>query len=540
MTLTVISWNILADCYVRGMNKQQQAAASSSLSSSQTESTSTSENDSSTTVCSSSSSISTTFIPTHLLWSERSKLIRQTFEDLFQSTHLKSSPPADDLSAASSPTGNESISRDRKAVDVICLQEVDHYHDFYESLFHEFGYDSLYQPRPNGKRDGCVIAYRRDRFRLKAVERLDLDYLAHLDLACSSSSNSVGNTGSHSAIDGTLGLDHTTTTTTTAVNAHQSKFARQNVALFTLLEEIHHTKEKATNNGQEGAEMEGQEWIVATCHLYWNPNLPEVKYAQAGFVLQQLTKFQELHTKSADDVSKRAAPSVILTGDFNSFPHDEVYELITVPQAREKQKHMQDLQRTLYGSKHLLYGPNTKFLCEFSLARLCRWMRMLGINVAMDSWETPPPTASQTNGEDIMGADISDTATTPAVNSTNTPSTSTKAELEVLKKRRLQAFFDRARQEKRVILTASRLLRERTNCPQSVFVNPSKVIDGLVDIFREFGLELNRAKFLTVCGKCGGDIEEADLSENKRLMGKIFPSDRPIFCCVDCAQVSVY
>ncbi len=211
---------------------------------------------------------------------------------------------------------------------------------------------------------------------------------------------------------------------------------------------------------------------------------------------------------------------------------------------------MQDLQRTLYGSRHLLYGPNTKFLCESSLARLSRWLRMLGINVAMEWWDTPAALASiagtnsstSTNIDDSSAQTIDDSTVssgTPAAATTTTATSNgmTGKVDEATKRKRMQAFFDRARNEKRVILTSSRLLRERANCPQSFFVNPSKVIDGLVDIFREFGLELNRDKFLTVCGKCGGDIEEADLANDKRLMGKVFPCDRAIFCCVECAQV---
>ena len=43
-------------------------------------------------------------------------------------------------------------------------------------------------------------------------------------------------------------------------------------------------------------------------------------------------------------------------------------------------------------------------------------------------------------------------------------------------------------------------------------------------------------RFLTVCGKCGGNIEEVDALD-KRLMGRILPTDRPVYCCVTCAQV---
>lgn len=57
-----------------------------------------------------------------------------------------------------------------------------------------------------------------------------------------------------------------------------------------------------------------------------------------------------------------------------------------------------------------------------------------------------------------------------------------------------------------------------------------------MDIYREFGLELKKERFLTVCGKCGGEIEEAAL-EDPRIEGKMLPTDRQVFVCAKCAQV---
>jgi uncharacterized protein with PIN domain len=113
---------------------------------------------------------------------------------------------------------------------------------------------------------------------------------------------------------------------------------------------------------------------------------------------------------------------------------------------------------------------------------------------------------------------------------------SKKSENDDIRRQRMQSFFDRAKREKRVILTTSRTLRERSNCPQNFFVNPSRMEDSLVNVFREFNLELRREKFLTVCGKCGGDIETT-LPSDPRLVGKIFPTETAIYCCKECCQV---
>jgi uncharacterized protein with PIN domain len=126
-------------------------------------------------------------------------------------------------------------------------------------------------------------------------------------------------------------------------------------------------------------------------------------------------------------------------------------------------------------------------------------MRVLGVDVAMGSWDTDPLTDRE---------------------------------------RAISAFFSRARSEARVILTTSRMISERSACPQSRLVSTKSgnFEQVLVEIFSEFGLSLDRDRFLTVCGKCGGPIEEVSDCRDKRLMGRILPVDRPVFVCVSCAQ----
>ncbi|KAJ0112198.1 hypothetical protein Patl1_02586 [Pistacia atlantica] len=64
--------------------------------------------------------------------------------------------------------------------------------------------------------------------------------------------------------------------------------------------------------------------IVANTHLYWDPELTDVKLAQAKYLLSRLDQFKTL-------VSDRyeCAPSVFLAGDFNSVPNDKVYQYLT-------------------------------------------------------------------------------------------------------------------------------------------------------------------------------------------------------------------
>lgn len=518
------------------------------------------------------------------------------------------------------------------SLDIYCLQEVDHFVDFYQDMFERQNYEAIYLQRPGGKQDGCVIAFRREKFRLLAREDIDLDRLAYLD-------NHPGNQK--------LGVN---------------KFCKQNVALFTLLE----------------SKQTAEKFIIATCHIHWNPNLPEVKFAQVQYILEELSKFQQvmLQQQTTDPSSSSTATNastaipVLITGDFNSFPHDEIYSFVTNPDdqvhAVEIYQNKFHLSFAMKKSINELYGPHTKFLCDLSLSRLCRWLRMLGVDAALDSWDQPATSTGISDAlikehdlgmsfastrEDMIQAQLAQmehmngtnsmnnetstttTATTTIVHGTdkiipeehvivadafhmiplnrlsNTTTTTVSATAVIESKEKnnttvespvnsdiietpqhdkvaphhvrasssvvrndvtnsvsvrsmtttsthptntnannpnklkkqdrmnnINAFFQRARDEKRVILTSSRSLIQRNTCPQSYCVNPSLLEKELVNIYREFGLDLKKERFLTVCGKCGGEIIEADLAD-PRLLGKIIPTDRVVFICKTCGQV---
>lgn len=394
LKLRVLTWNVLADCYAKASPSSH---ATSSLPSYAAQPL---PNPSSTS------------------WSSRQDLLERT---LFAQT----------------------------GVDIYTLQEVDHFHDFFQPLFARRGYQTLFAQRPR-KQDGCLIAYRDNQHELIASEIIDLDRLAYLDQ----------------------------TKDNFAKNC-TSRFAKQNLALLACFQN----------------KLTKQYFLIITCHIHWNPNLPEVKFAQVTMILQEIQLFlaSRKHLQNMP---------ILWSGDFNSFPTDEIYDYITSMQSRSLQIHQKYhqmmFQQVSFGNS-FLFGPNTKFLCESSLIRLSRWMRMLGVNVAMGSWEVANSTSAT-------------------------------------KQQAIQAFFQRAKDEKRVILTTSRTLTERGNCPQSFFVNPSRLEDGLIAIYRQFGLALQRERFLTVCGKCGGEIQEANLLD-PRLMGKILPCDRAVFMCIACAQV---
>jgi uncharacterized protein with PIN domain len=77
-----------------------------------------------------------------------------------------------------------------------------------------------------------------------------------------------------------------------------------------------------------------------------------------------------------------------------------------------------------------------------------------------------------------------------------------------------------------VIVTTSLSMRERALCPPSCLVS-TNTEEALIDICKEYGLNLTQERFLTVCGKCGGEIEacshtDTRITSNKEVTMNIY------------------
>lgn len=56
-------------------------------------------------------------------------------------------------------------------------------------------------------------------------------------------------------------------------------------------------------------------------------------------------------------------------------------------------------------------------------------------------------------------------------------------------------------------------------------------------VCKEYGLSIKQDKFLTVCGKCGGEIEECSHSDPRVSKNSaVPPTDRDVFICKQCYQ----
>lgn len=333
--------------------------------------------------------------------------------------------------------------------DLINLQEVDHFESHFKPLLSKANYIVNYVRRP-GRKDGVLIAFKRDKFDLLSAESVHFDELANVK---------------------TLNLKLTT----------RLSLKRKNVALILAL------RRKTFIMGGEA--IRGLSFSVATTHLYWNPSAPHIKLSQATYLIKRIAQVHQ----------KFSTPLVasILTGDFNSLPQSQTYERIlrgTAFPLRSEAAHD--------ACKHLILtfkpGEPVKFLCDSTLTRMMRWLRLLGIDVTLED-NYSEERRSQYNDFSIL--------------------------------------FEQARRQRRVLVTTSTNMLRRATCPEVFIVRPSSdsLETQISQLLNYYCVELKESNFLSICGKCGGAIERCE-AHDSRLEGKAIPRDRPLYVCIKCFQ----
>lgn len=217
--------------------------------------------------------------------------------------------------------------------DILCLQEIDHYDDFYKEFLDHLQFQCIYIQRPN-KDDGCLVAWKKDKFELAGHVCIDFDDIRHLISVADIAENYVKN----------------------------------NVGIIAKLRCKDHERERESMNS----------FVVGNVHIFWNPARPEVKLAQTRYLQMKLREF--VRQMNDDDIP------IIVTGDFNSLPDSEVYRDII------------SLTNTPHDfNLNVFCGNGVKFICDANLSRLCRWMRVLGLDTALES----PESAEQRAGKPV-------------------------------------------------------------------------------------------------------------------------------------------
>lgn len=193
--------------------------------------------------------------------------------------------------------------------DFLCLQELDEYDSFYKRNIESVGYSSIYIKRSGQKRDGCGIFYKQDSAELVIEEKIEYNDLVPSNQDDTSSEDKEENLpsgGNKKSASKDADLKNRRANRGD-LNDPCVRFKRDCVgimAAFRLKDPSHLI-------------------IVANTHIYWDPELADVKLAQARYLLSRLAQFKLLVSDKFD-----CSPSVVVTGDFNSLPGSQVYQYL--------------------------------------------------------------------------------------------------------------------------------------------------------------------------------------------------------------------
>lgn len=156
--------------------------------------------------------------------------------------------------------------------------------------------------------------------------------------------------------------------------------------------------------------------------------------------------------------------------------------------------------------------PEIRYLLDATLNRFCRWLRILGIDAALETEEEERIRTASDKGD------------------------------------RRMILFERCRTERRTLVTTSTRLPHRKDCPSSTYcINPTFLPClevALVHMLLTHGVVLDPSSFLGRCVVCNGDILVVeDLEEARAILREYQAPDllsdkeiEQVFRCNGCGQ----
>lgn len=387
------------------------------------------------------------------------------------------------------------LQQSKGSPSVICFQEMEDVHWFASNLP---GYDYVFIQRGGGKEDGCAIFWKTDVFeRVVCTHNNQNLVFPPLEVHFNDLATRAG-----------------------ATKTDQVRMLRHNVGLAVALR---HRRASACNEGIV---------LVGTTHLYWNPLQEDVKLRQMAYFFQRLEAAREslrqmacpsLDSGGGDTGNARGQTlvSTVICGDFNSTPRTGLYNFV------------------MSGAWHPSGGVNeegytkdmkaVKVLMDAGMHRVARWLRGVGVDAACwdESPITPAPPAVNEGEEkkvsatvETMDGSISTCACTPTCirACTARPGSKTLTPAQA----RIQEMFNKARLEKRILITHSSKLIQRRNCPPYFLVTATGA-RAFKEIVEHFGLRYDPAAVYSRCTVCNGDLESASVAEMQKNPPAAFP-----------------
>ena len=239
-------------------------------------------------------------------------------------------------------------------------------------------------------------------------------------------------------------------------------------------------------------EIKGRRFVASSAHLHWDPARADVKLAQMNALLQ-------------------ATPTglpVIIAGDFNSLPSSPPLRLCLQGRAHIAQHYANSLGVDIKKRRRPQWRRpcDVKVACDFNLNRLCRWLRLCGVDTII---ETVEQADRRCKGEDVEIATIAAT-------------------------------------EGRLLVTASKQFVQRREVMHLHYVHVTSTLsteDAFLRVVKEARAKLTERDALSRCVRCNGVIGEANPTRAAVLRSKDVDHKIPhdpqvqLFECAGCSQI---
>lgn len=228
--------------------------------------------------------------------------------------------------------------------DFLCLQELDEFESFYKEQLNIHGYSSVYVRRTGKKRDGCGIFFRQGSVELVSNESIYFNDLVPgvgevEEEICTSEGTASSDEGKNVAGPGKETEDRGDPTDP------RVRMKRDCVGIMSAFR-VPHASDKLI--------------VLVNTHLYWDPDWIDVKLAQAKYLVSRVLEFQGMLTKEF-----QFTPPVIICGDFNSMPGDQVYNFLTSGMVNETLRSDRSTEMQIFGD-----GQQSNTLSQPSMSKI--------------------------------------------------------------------------------------------------------------------------------------------------------------------------
>eukprot|EP01084_Bolivina_argentea_P165287 287154_1 len=221
--------------------------------------------------------------------------------------------------------------------------------------------------------------------------------------------------------------------------------------------------------------------FIINTHLYWHPDADNIRLRQISYLLNIINYKTNLIKQTDVQISKI---SLIFCGDFNTLPLTTPHDFILNGRYTMKAQ----------GNSPL------KLMMDSALNKVARWCRSLGVDCAYFSEQ--------------------------------------KLDTETANK-----LFKICENENRILITRSKRLVERRECPKHLLLNNDIGRDNLKQIIKYFGIEYDDDAIFTRCTLCNGlfnilnDINEINNSKQIPEHLKLNVDNQLFWKCIKCQQI---